>query len=337
MKNFKWEGNIMGKHLVLWSLIESNVPIDPKERGAGWGLLMAMVRQDIEKGVSKDWGAFLGELNGYAIAEGSLREGMKVVMADIEEAALLQAEAELNANGGEVMAVLTDVTKIDDLKMLAKKTLDKYGQIHILCNNAGVGYYMNSTTFSWESPLADWKWILDVNLWGVINGLHIFVPIMLKQDIECHIVNMASIAGLSAPTLGACIYGVSKHAVVAISEGLRNEFNQIGSKLKVSVMCPGWVNTNLIKSERNRPKELDFKVEPNKDFEPILKGFHNAVKTGTSPEKVSESLFKALRNDIFYILPHTGLAWKKLVTNRLDEIFETFKENKAIQKKKKSE
>lgn len=270
---------------------------------------------------------------GYAIAKWALIEGMKVVLADIEEDELIKAETELKANGGEVMAVLTDVTKIDDLKTLAQATLDKYGKIHLLCNNAGVGYYMNSTTYSWESPLADWKWILDVNLWGVINGLHIFVPIMLKQDIECHIVNMASLAGLSSPALGASIYGVSKHAVVALSESLRNEFNQIRSKIKVSVMCPGWVNTKLTKSERNRPKDVEFEIPPNKDFEPILKGFHQALETAMSPEKISEILFKALRNEMFYILPHTGLAWKKLITNRMDEIVDAFTESKAIQKK----
>ncbi len=270
---------------------------------------------------------------GYAIAKKSLGEGMKVVLADVEEDALTQAESELSSNGGEVTAVLTDVTKIEDLKALAQTTLDKYGEIDLLCNNAGVGYYMNSTTYSWESPLTDWKWILDVNLWGVINGLHAFVPIMLKQDIECHIVNIASIAGLSSPVLGASIYGVTKHAVVAISESLRNEFNQIRSKIKVSVMCPGWVNTKLTKSERNRPKELDFKVAQNKDFEPILKGFHKALESAMSPEKISEILFKAIRNEMFYILPHTGLAWKKMVTKRMDEIVEAFTESKALQKK----
>jgi len=274
---------------------------------------------------------------GYAIAKKSLNEGMKVVLADIEEAALFKAEAELKSNGGEAKAVLTDVTKIDDLKALAQTTLDTYGNIDLLCNNAGVGFFMNSTTYSWESPLVDWKWILDVNLWGVINGLHTFVPIMLNQDIECHIVNMGSIAGLSPPSLGTCIYGVTKHAVVAISEALRNEFNQIGSKVKISVMCPGFVNTNLTISERNRPKELDFKVERNEQFELISKGIHQALETSMSPEKISEILFQALKNDIFYILPHTGLAWKKLITNKLDEIVEAFKENKAIQKKKKSE
>ena len=269
---------------------------------------------------------------GYAIAKKSLREGMKVVLADIEEGALIQAENELRANGGEVMAVLTDVTKIEDLKALAQATLERFGEIHLLCNNAGVGFYMNSTTYSWESPLVDWKWILDVNLGGVINGLHTFVPIMLKQDIECHIVNMASIAGLIPPILGTSIYGASKHAVVSISEALRNEFNQIGTKIKVSVICPGFVNTNLVTSERNRPKEVDFDVETNKEFETILQGAHKTLETATSPEKISEILFKALRKDIFYILPHTGLAWKKMVTNRMDEIVEAFKVNKAIQK-----
>jgi len=270
---------------------------------------------------------------GYAIAKKSLNEGMKVVLADVEGAALLKAEAELKSNGGEVMAVLTDVTKIEDLEALAQTTLDTYGQIHFLCNNAGVGFIMNSTTYSWQSPLLDWKWILDVNFWGVINGLHVFVPIMLKQDTDCHIVNTGSMAGLFSPVLGASIYGVTKHAVVALSEALRNEFNQIGTKIKISVLCPGLVSTKLGNSERNRPKDVDFEVKPNKIFETILKTTHNGLNTGMSPEKLSEILFKALRNDIFYILPHTGLAWRKMVTNRMNEITEAFKENKALQKK----
>jgi len=270
---------------------------------------------------------------GYAIAERSLKEGMKVVLADIEEIALLQAETELRGNGGEVMAVLTDVTKIDSLEALAQTTIDKFGEINLLCNNAGVGFYMNSTTYSWESPLVDWKWILDVNLWGVINGLHVFVPIMLNQDIDCHIVNTASIAGLIPPILGTCIYGVTKHAVVALSESLRNEFNQIGTKIKISVLCPGLVNTKLATSERNRPKDVNFEAKQNKVFEIILKAAHKGLDTGMSPEKLSEILFNALRSDMFYILPHTGLAWKKFVTNRMNDIIEAFKENKAIQKK----
>ena len=269
---------------------------------------------------------------GYAIAEKSLKEGMKVVLADIEEAALIQAETRLLANGGEGIAVLTDVTKFDDLKALAQTTIDKYGEIHFLCNNAGVGFFMNSTTYSWESSLVDWKWILDVNLWGVINGLHVFIPIMLKQDIDCHIVNTASMAGLIPPVLGTSIYGVTKHAIVALSEALRNEFNQIGTKIKISVLCPGLVNTKLGTSERNRPKDGDFEAKPNKVFEITLKAAHKGLETGMSPEKLSEILFKALRNDMFYILPHTGLAWRKFVTNRMDGIIEAFKENKAIQK-----
>ncbi len=270
---------------------------------------------------------------GHALAIRATNEGMKVVLADIEEEALSQTEIELKTNGADVMAVLTDVTKIDDVKALAQKTLDKYGAVDLLCNNAGVGYYMNSTRYLWESPLEDWNWILNVNLWGVIHGMHVFVPIMLKQDIECHILNTASITGIIPPITGGGIYYMSKHAVVVLSEALKQEFLQIGAKIKVSALCPAFVATKITQSERNHPKKLDINTELNPELEIIIKGMQEAIKTGMSPEKVSDIAFKGIKNDVFYILPHTGLSYKKMVSNRMDGIIEAFKENKAIQKK----
>ena len=270
---------------------------------------------------------------GRGIANRASNEGMKIVLADIEKEALYQAEEDLKANGAEVMSVLTDVTKLDDIKLLAQKTLDKYGAVHLLCNNAGVGYYMNSTNYLWESPLTDWKWILDVNLWGVIHGIHIFVPIMLKQDFECHILNTASMAGLVPLQLGLGIYGVSKHSIVVLSESLKLELETIGAKIKISTLCPSFVSTKLGESERNRPKEIDIETQPNPELETIIKGMQEGVKTGMSPEKVGEIVFRALKDDVFYILPHVGLAYKKMVTNRMDGIVQAFNENKPFQKK----
>ena len=159
---------------------------------------------------------------GLGIAEKCVEEGMKVVLSDIEEKTLSQVEEELRSKGVEVMSVVADVSKIDDVKNLAQKTLDNFGAVHLLVNNAGVGFATKTSTNIWEYPLADWEWILSVNVWGVIHGIHVFVSIMLKQDIECFIINTASIAGLITPVLGVGIYSITKHTVIAISESLNN-------------------------------------------------------------------------------------------------------------------
>jgi len=269
---------------------------------------------------------------GYSLAKKAISEGMKIVISDIEKAALTQAEAELKANGGEVLAVVTDVTKIDEMHSLAQKTIDEYGAVHLLCNNAGVGFYMKSTTYAWESPLEDWKWILDVNLMGVLHGIQVFVPIMLKQDFESHVLNTASMAGLVPPIFGSGIYSVSKHALIALSESLKNDLIRIGANVKVSVLCPTFVNTKLGMSDRNRPKELTIEYEPNPDFDTTVKGAQGALEKGMSPDKVSDFTFQALKKEFFYILSDTGLSWKKMVSNRMDGILEAFKENKDLKK-----
>ena len=126
---------------------------------------------------------------GRAIAEKFAQEGMKVVISDIEKDSLAQTEEEFKKRGLDVMAVPADVSKIDDVKILATKTIDNYSVVHILVNNAGVGFAGKSSTTIWESPLSEWQWILGVNLWGVIHGVHVFTPIMLEQNIECYIIN----------------------------------------------------------------------------------------------------------------------------------------------------
>src|SRR5207248_8286700 len=188
---------------------------------------------------------------GRALAGKSMQEGMKVVLADVEESALKQAEDELKASGAEVLAVRTDVSKAGEVEALAQQAFATYGAVHLLCNNAGVG----AGTTVWGSSLADWQWVLGVNLWGVIHGIHFFVPRMLAQGSEGHIVNTASAAGLiSSPGLG--IYKVAKHGVVTLSETLALELAARGAKLKASVLCPEWVNTRIMDAERNRPQGL---------------------------------------------------------------------------------
>jgi NAD(P)-dependent dehydrogenase (short-subunit alcohol dehydrogenase family) len=149
---------------------------------------------------------------GRALADRSVQEGMKAVLADVEAEALANAEASLKATGATVLAVPTDVSQARDVAALAQKTLEVFGAVHLLCNNAGVG--MEAAI--WESTLDEWESVMGVNLWGVIHGVRAFVPVMLAQDTECHIVNTASMAGLvSGPGLGA--YKATKHAVVSLS------------------------------------------------------------------------------------------------------------------------
>ncbi len=161
---------------------------------------------------------------GRGIVESFIEVGMKVVLADIDEERLENSVGSLSDSGAVVLGVATDVSKADQVEALASKTLDTFGAIHVLCNNAGIGYGGRN---SWEVPLEAWKWVLGVNLMGVINGIHTFIPIMLGQNTEGHIVNTASIAGL-IPNVGNIPYGVSKHGVVALSESMHNELLTLG-------------------------------------------------------------------------------------------------------------
>ena len=180
---------------------------------------------------------------GRALADRCVHEGMKAVLADVEVDALAKTEASLKASGATVLAVQTDVSQARDVAALAEKTVEAFGAVHLLCNNAGVG----TEAAVWESTLEEWEWVMGVNLWGVIHGVRTFVPVMLAQDTECHIVNTASMAGLiSGPGLGA--YKVTKHAVVSLSETLHHELGERGAKIRVSVLCPGIVNTRIMES-----------------------------------------------------------------------------------------
>jgi NAD(P)-dependent dehydrogenase (short-subunit alcohol dehydrogenase family) len=256
---------------------------------------------------------------GLAMAERFASEGMNVVLADIEDAALTAAEARLKDTGATVLAVRTDVSKAADLEKLATRTVDAFGGVHILCNNAGVPPVVAAT---WELSEADWQWVLGVNLWGVLHGLHAFVPIMLNQDTEGHIVNTASVAGLlSAPW--AATYDVAKHGVVTLSESLHRELALAGSRIKASVLCPAWVKTDLMGGARNRPAELQnggaarhFGAQAAM----MEQVFQQSVATGTDPAGIADAVVNAIREERFYILPHS--QWKEQVRARMEDILE---------------
>ncbi|MEJ2076720.1 MAG: SDR family NAD(P)-dependent oxidoreductase [Acidobacteriota bacterium] len=221
---------------------------------------------------------------GRALALRCAAENMQVVVADIEESALGRVETELKDSGANTLAVLTDVSNAEDVETLARKTLERFGAVHLLCNNAGIG----AGSTAWESTLKDWEWTLGVNLWGVIHGLRAFVPAMLEQDSESHIVNTASVAGLISFHLNAP-YQVSKHAVVGLSEKLHYDLEARAAKVKVSVLCPGWVRTRIMDSHRNRPAELEndpAEVEITPEMMDAVEGYRQACESGIPPEKV---------------------------------------------------
>lgn len=279
---------------------------------------------------------------GLGIAKRAVKEGMKIVIADIEEEALFRAKKELISEGANVISVVIDVSRLEDVEFLARETIEKFGEVHLLFNNAGVA----KRDVLWDFTLNDWKWIINVNLWGVIHGIITFLPILRSQDIESRIINTASIAGLTTYTLNG-IYGPVKHAIVAISETLNNELRVVNSKIKISVLCPGAVLSNLGTSHRNRPEELknpeteilEREVRVTKfltdypEFNTIVtqfgKGFQERGITG---EKAGDIVFEAIKDDAFYILTDTGEQFESLVKTRMNNILNAFEQNKKYKK-----
>ena len=239
---------------------------------------------------------------GRGMAERFAAEGMAVVLADIEEEPLAKLEADLCAKGATVIAVRTDASNADDVENLARQTDNTFGAVHILCNNAGVV----CSRPIWEHTIADWEWVLGVNLWGVIHGVRTFVPRMLSQETECHIVNTASILGLVRGP-GEGIYKVTKHGVVALSETLADELALKGSHIQVHVLCPGWVRTGILDSARNRPDEDTHRQNHNITDNRNVRA---EMEAGMSPAEVADHVYSAIQNGTFYIHTHPGhKAW----------------------------
>ena len=254
---------------------------------------------------------------GLEIARLAAKKGMKLVLSDIEERALKQAEQEFSDLGVEVLAVRTNVALAEDVDFLAQQTLSRFGAVHLLFNNAGVA--LNKTT--WETTIADWEWVLGVDLWGVIHGVRVFTPIMLKQDTPCHIINTASVAGMLS-TQGMAAYNVAKHGVVTLSETLYHDLRRRDAKIDVSVLCPAWVNTGIWDSARNRPEDLQNTVEQKSvDDTKLEESARHAIQSGkvTAPQ-VAEIVFNAIENNQFYILTHPKI--KKWIGLRVEDILE---------------
>lgn len=239
---------------------------------------------------------------GWGLAEKCAAEGMKIVIADVEEKALKQAEKTLKAGGADVLAVRTDVSKLTDIETLAQKTQDKYGGVHLLFNNAGVNTDISLRKPVWESTLHDWEWMIGVNLWGNIYGMKVFLPIMMEQKSEGHIVNTSSMAGLIAePQL--IIYAVTKAGIVALTEGLFFQLKQVNSPIGVSVLCPAFVSSKLFDAERNRPESLKngHRQQQQPRPEAMLVTQFSKVSPTLTPGQSADIVFKAIRKGTFYI------------------------------------
>jgi NAD(P)-dependent dehydrogenase (short-subunit alcohol dehydrogenase family) len=253
---------------------------------------------------------------GKAMAERFGREGMKLVLADVEERALMAVREAFTKQGVESIAMTVDVSKADQVEGLAKRAFEKFGAVHVLCNNAGIA----AGGFTWELSQADWEWVLGVNMWGVIHGIRAFVPRMITQE-EGHVVNTASVAGLIAAP-GMAGYCASKHAVVAISECLHHDLNlAAGGKVKVSVLCPGWVRTRIADSERNRPTSMPRRPATSAPQAVLLENMvRQAVAGGIAPEEVAEQVHQAVLDERFWILTHPNS--RRMVEKRMTGIME---------------
>jgi NAD(P)-dependent dehydrogenase (short-subunit alcohol dehydrogenase family) len=251
---------------------------------------------------------------GRAIAERCVSEGMHVVLADVDETDLARAETELKAGGATVLGVRTDVSKRSDVEQLAHLAFDAFGQVHLLFNNAGVG----AGGAPWEATWNDWEWVIGVNLWGVIHGVKVFTPLMLAQNTECNIINTSSAAGLAVGGTSAP-YSVTKHAVVALSESLYLTLQQRNSLIKVSVLCPGLVRTNIANAERNRPAELrNEPVVMTPELQAGLTAFKAALDASMAPAQVADLVFDAVKKEQFYILTDPG--WTEVIQLRTDKL-----------------
>ena len=247
---------------------------------------------------------------GRGMAERFAAEGISVVLADIEEEPLAELEIDLKRKGATVLSVKTDVSKATDVENLAEQTYDAFGSVHILCNNAGVV----CSRPIWEHTIEDWEWVLGINLWGVIHGIRSFVPRMLAQKTKCHIVNTASILGMVRGP-GEGIYKVTKHGVVVLSETLADELAQKGSEIQVHVLCPGWVRTGILESDRNRP---DKPQNPSVESIGGVRNVRLEMEAGMAPEEVADHVYKAIQTGTFYIFTHP--EQKALVQERMENI-----------------
>ena len=251
---------------------------------------------------------------GLETARLAAREGMNVVMADVQADALEKASAEIAALGAQVLSFRLDVSKAAEVEALGEATFARFGVPHVVFNNAGVG----SGGLIWEHSLADWEWVIGVNLFGVAHGIRHFLPRMQALGARAHVLNTASAAGLVS-TPGLAAYNASKQGVVALSETLRAELVAQQSPIEVSVLCPAWVPTGIHASSRVRPGRFGDTEPATEASRPYEQTMEHAVLAGRlSADDIARIAFEAMARGQFYILPHARIG--QAVQERFAEI-----------------
>ena len=251
---------------------------------------------------------------GRALALRCALEGMRVVCADIEGEAVREVVRELEGQGAEALALTIDVAQADQVHALAERTLDRFGGVDVLFNNAGV--YAGG--LSWQAPISDYEWVFSVNVYGILHGLRAFVPHLLEAE-EGHVVNTASMAGLTATPFNASYY-MSKHAAVSLSETLYLEMQAREARVGVSVLCPELVNTRIAHAERNRPDHLKRDEDTHPEQELVERAIQQATAQGLRPDVLAARTFDAIQKERLYILPPEGDPFREACNLRLAQI-----------------
>ncbi|TQC46559.1 SDR family NAD(P)-dependent oxidoreductase [Rhodococcus sp. WS4] len=252
---------------------------------------------------------------GLAFAERFASEGMNVVLADIEDSALQRAVDGIRASGAQALGVRADVSSADSMRALALATTEAFGNVHVLCNNAGVEGYLEGAI--WEAAQVDWEWTMGVDFWGVVHGVREFVPGMVAHGEQAHVVNTASMMGL---VTASNMYAIAKHAVVALSETLYTDLRLRESNVGVSVLCPGMVATQLFYGSRNRPQNLSIERDESaaRRAADIRDQYDAQLQQSTAPAFVAGLVVDAIRDDQFYIL--SDRDWDNDIEARFEHV-----------------
>ena len=250
---------------------------------------------------------------GRALAKRAAQEGMRVAIADVELNALEESAAEVESAGAEVLVVPTDVSRADQVDALAGLVYERFGAVHLLCNNAGVF----QAGITWQRELADWEWVMGVNFWGVLHGIRSFVPRMLEGGDEGHVVNTSSVAGLITGAYSAP-YITSKFAVLALTECLAHDLRAQGAPIGASVLVPGLVDTKIAYSTRNRPDEPPGEAQAP-DHHLVEQALRDMLaRGGRPPDEVAGLVFDAVRSGRFFIT--TSDATESMLRERFDAV-----------------
>lgn len=254
---------------------------------------------------------------GLGMVEAFAEAGMKVVLSDVRADALEASTRTLRDRGATVEPVVTDVRDPEAVQQLADRTLEVFGAVHVLCNNAGVA---SSNSLVWEAPLEEWDWHLGTMVMGTVHGLRSFVPILLEQGEEGHVVNTASMGGLITGSHSEAVYMTAKHGVVALSEGLQDQLASVSDKVKCSVLCPAFVTSDVFDNYESLRPENVKSHQATEAGRQMVAGMKHFLGTGMPAREAGEIVLQAIREERFYILTHP--EWASMVEGRMRGILD---------------